>query len=104
MPDFGVNTAILNTIDISCWSCKLNVGPLRNQVKSHHFNERRDARRQYVYFSYKFLAIIHTKQLKQPFWIMIWIYYFHFTGSRLDIDLDTSCWIRKIRKLCYKQY
>ena len=39
--DFGVSTAISNTIGIfRCW-CKLNFGPLRGQVKSCHFSERR---------------------------------------------------------------
>ena len=35
--DFGVSTAILNTIDISRGWCKLNFGPLQGQVKACHF-------------------------------------------------------------------
>ena len=47
IPDFGVSTPILNTIDISCRWCKLNLGPLRGHIKSRHFPERIDARRRY---------------------------------------------------------
>ena len=38
IPDFGVSTAIL-----------IEFGPFRNHVKSRHFPERIDARRQYFY-------------------------------------------------------
>ena len=55
IPDFGVSTVILNTIDFSGRWCKLHFGPLPGQVKSHYFPERRDAKRHYFYFLYKFL-------------------------------------------------
>ena len=99
IPDFGVSAAILNTIDISSRWCKLNFGQLRGQIKSCHYPERRGTRRQYFYFLYKFLGLIGTKRLGQPFWIMIWIYYYLLNGIRLDLDLGNSCWIRKIPKL-----
>ena len=38
--DFGVSTANLNTTDISRRPYKVNFGPLRSHVKSHHFPER----------------------------------------------------------------
>ena len=50
IPDFGVSTAILNMTDISRRWCKLNFGTLRGYLKSCHFLERIDARRQYFYF------------------------------------------------------
>ena len=56
-------TAILNIIDISRKWCKLNFGPLRRLVKSRHFPERINARRQYFYFLWKFLGIIGRKRL-----------------------------------------
>ena len=40
----------LNTTNISHRWCKLNFGPLRSHVKSHHFPERIDVRIQYFYF------------------------------------------------------
>ena len=92
VPDFGVSTAILNTIYISRKWCKLNLGLLRGLVKSRHFPERIDARRQYI-------QIYRNNWQKAPwatFWIMIWIYYYLLNGIRLDLDLDNSCWIRKI--------
>ena len=55
IPNFGVSTATLNTTNNSRKWCKLNFGPLRDQVKSRHFLERRDTRRQYFYFLYKIL-------------------------------------------------
>ena len=94
--DFGVSAAILITIDFSCRWCKLNFGPLRGQVNSRHFHERMDARRQHFYILYEFLGITGRKRLVQPFWIIIWIYYYLLNGIRLDLDLDNSCWIRKI--------
>ena len=94
--NFGVSTAILNIIDIYRKWCKLNFGPLWDQVKSRHFPERIDAMRQYFYFLYKFLAIIDRKRLGQPFSIMIWICYYLLNRIRLGLDLDNSCWIRKI--------
>ena len=102
IPNFGVSTAILNIIDVSRGWCKLNFGPLRGQVKSRYFPERRDARRPYCYFLNKFLGIIGTKRLG-PFRIIIWICYYLLHGIRLDLDLDKSCWIHKLPKLCYKQ-
>ena len=45
IPDFGVSTTILNTIDISRTWC--NFGPLQGQVKSCHFPEMIDAKRQF---------------------------------------------------------
>ena len=90
IPDFGVSTAILNTIDISLKWCKLSFVHLRGQVKAHHFPERTNVRRQYFSFPYKFLGIIGRKRLEQPFWIMVWIYYFLLNGIRLDLDLVNS--------------
>ena len=88
IPNFGVTTAILNTIDISRSWCKLNFGPLRGQAKSHDFPERIDATRQYFYFLYKYLGIIGRKRLGQPFWIMNWVYYYLLNRIRSDLDLD----------------
>ena len=88
--------AIINTIEISRRWCKLNFAPLRGQVKSCHFPERIDRRRKYIYFLYKILGIIHRKRLVQLFWIMIWIYYCLLNKFRLDLDLDNSCWNKKI--------
>ena len=48
--DFGVRTAILNTKYISRRWDKLNLGPLRDHVKSHHFLEKIDASRPYFHF------------------------------------------------------
>ena len=78
--------------------CKLNVEPFRGQVKSRHFSERKDTRRQYFYFSYRFFGIIDAEQLGQPFQILTWIYYYLLNGTGLGLDLDNSCWIRKIPK------
>ena len=50
IPNFGISTAILNTIDISRWWCKLNFGLLRDHVKSCHFPEWIGAGRRYFYF------------------------------------------------------
>ena len=33
IPDLGVSTAIINLVDIFCRWCKLNFGPVRDQVK-----------------------------------------------------------------------
>ena len=95
IPDFGVSSAILNTIDIFRMWCKLNFRPLRGQVKSRHLLERIDARRQQFYF----IQISWNNWAKttwEPFWIMIWIYYYHLTGIILDLDLDNPSQIRKI--------
>ena len=59
------------TIDISRRWCKLDFRLLQGQVKSCHFPERIDAWRQYFYILHKFLRIIGTKRLGQPFWLMI---------------------------------
>ena len=48
-----LESALLNTTDISRWWCKLSFGPLQSHVKSWHFHEIIDARRQYFYFSRK---------------------------------------------------
>ena len=96
IPDFGVSMAILNTIDIPHKWCKLNCGPFRGQAKPYHFPERIDPRRQYFYFLYKSLGLIGWKQLGQPFWIMVWIYYYLLIGIRLDLVFDNCCWIRKM--------
>ena len=94
---FGDSTAILNTIDISRRWCKLNFGPLRDRVKSRHFSERIEPRRQYFYSSYKFLfIIIDRKRLGQQFWMKIWIYCYLLNGIRLELDLDNFCWIQEI--------
>ena len=95
IPDFGVSTTILYTIDISRRWCKLNFRPLRYQVTSGYFSARIDARRQYFCLLYKFLVIICKKRLGQHFWLMILIYYL-LNGIRLDSNLGNSCWIRKI--------
>ena len=90
-------------IDISCRWCKLNFRPFRGQVKSLHFSERRNAKRQRFYFLYKFLEINGTKRLGQPFWIIIWIYYYLLNRIRLNLELDNSCWVQKIPKLTNNQ-
>ena len=95
IPDFGVSTTILYTIDISRRWYKLNFRPLRYQVTSGYFSARIDARRQYFCLLYKFLVIICKKRLGQHFWLMILIYYL-LNGIRLDSNLGNSCWIRKI--------
>ena len=53
--NFGVTTAILNAIVISPRCCKLNFGSLWNHIKSCHFPELIDVRRQYFHF---FIQII----------------------------------------------
>ena len=85
--DFGISMTIVNTIVISCSHCQLNFRTLQDKVKSPHFPERKDARRQYFYFLYKYLAIIGMKQLGQAFWTMIWIYYL-LNRVRLNLNLD----------------
>ena len=47
---YGVSTAVLNTTDNSRGWFKVNFGPSRGHVKSHHFPEKIDARRQCFYF------------------------------------------------------
>ena len=42
IPNFGVSTAILNTIDILLRWCKWNFDPLQGQVKAHNFHERKN--------------------------------------------------------------
>ena len=61
IPNFGVSRTILNPFDIFCRLYKLNFGLLQGQVKSYHFDERIEAKRQYFYFSYIFLGIIGWK-------------------------------------------
>ena len=95
IPDFGVSTAILNITDICRRWYKLKFGPWRGHVKSCHFPERIEARRQYFYFICKFLGIIGRKRLGKHFWIMTWVYYYLLNGIRLDLGLDNSCWTRK---------
>ena len=46
--------------DISHTLCKLNFGPSRGQLKSCHFPEKREARRQCFYFLYECLGITDT--------------------------------------------
>ena len=91
IPDFGVTTAILNTIDISRRWCRLDFGPLRDQAKSRHFPERIDATRQYFYYLYKFLGITGRKTLLDND-----LNLYLLNGISLDLDLDNSFWIRKI--------
>ena len=67
IPDFGVSMIILNTTDISPRWCKLNFGSLTARVKSSHFPEKIDARKQYFYFLYKFFRIIGKNDLDDPF-------------------------------------
>ena len=93
MSDFGVITAILNIIDIPRRWCKLNFGPMWDQVKSCYFPERIGERKQYFSFLYNFFGIIGRKRLGKSFPILIWINYYLLNGIRLD--LDNSCWIRK---------
>ena len=94
--DFGVSTVILNIIEISYRSWKLNFVPLRDQVKSRHLTEKIDARRQYFNSLCKSLKIIDRKRHGKPSWIMIWIYYYLLNGIILGLHLDNSCYIRKI--------
>ena len=84
IPNFGVSTTILNSVDIFRRWCKLNFGPLQSQDKSHNFSERIEAKRQYFYFLYIFLGITDWKR--------------HWT-TLLDTDLDSLLpfkwnWIR----------
>ena len=81
--------AILNIIDVSRGWCMLNFGPLRGQVNSPHFPKRIDARRQYFYFLYKNLGVIHRKRLGQTFWIKTWIYHYLLNGIRFFFNCDS---------------
>ena len=83
IPDFVVSVTILNIVDTSHGSCRLNFGPLQKQVKLHHFPERIDAKRQSFYFLYKFLGIIGRKWLRQPL-------------NELRLDLGNFRWIPKM--------
>ena len=85
IPDFKVNTVILNVIDISRRWCKFNFRPWQGQVKSCHFCKRIDSRRHYCYFLYKCLEIIVRKWLGQNFWRIIWVYYYLLNGCGLDL-------------------
>ena len=42
--------------------CKLNFGLLQGKVKSHHFSERTEAKRQYFYFLHTIFGIFDWKQ------------------------------------------
>ena len=60
--------------------CKLNFGLLQGKVKSHHFSERTEAKRQYFYFLHTFFGIFdwkrHWKTLLDTGWdslLTIWI-------------------------------
>ena len=53
---------ILDPFDIFCRWYKLSFGLLQGQVKSHHFYDRIEPKRQYFYFLYIFLGIIGWKQ------------------------------------------
>ena len=84
IPNFGVSRTILNPFDIFCRWYKLNFELLQGQVKSHHFDEKIEAKRQYFYFLYIFLGIIGWKR--------------HW-ATLLDTDMDsllpfTWNWIR----------
>ena len=94
IPGFGVSTVILNIADFFRRCCKLNFGPLRGHVKSCHFPERIEPKRQIFTFLYTFLGIIGRKGLGQPFWIIIWVFYYLKNGIRLELGLNISCWIR----------
>ena len=72
--NFGVSTTILNPVDIFCDRCKLKLELLQCQVKSYHFSERIEVKRQYLYFLYSFLGKIHWKR--------------HW-ATLLDTDLDS---------------
>ena len=47
--------------------CKLNFGLLQGKVKSHHFFERIEAKRQYFTFSTNFLEYLAGNNIGQPF-------------------------------------
>ena len=79
----GVSTTILNPVDIFCRWYKLNFGLLQDQVKSCHFAERIEAKRQYFYFLYIFLGITGWKRRWTTFWIQICIYYYLLNGTGL---------------------
>ena len=84
IPNFGVSTTIFIPVNIFCRWYKLNFGLLQDQVKSYHFYERIEAKRQYFYFLYIFLGEIGWKR--------------HW-AALLDIDLDSLLsskwhWIR----------
>ena len=74
IPNFGVSTTILNPVNIFCKWYKLNFGLTQGQVKSYHFYERIEVKRQYFYFLYIFLGEIGWKR--------------HWAAF-LDIDLDS---------------
>ena len=95
IPDFGVSTDILYTIDYSLSCCKLNFGALRYQVKRHSF-ERIDASRHYICLLYKFLGIISRKRPGQPFLLMLLIWYYLWNEIKLGLGLYNLCWIRKV--------
>ena len=68
----------------------------RGQVKSCHFPEKKDARRQYFYFLDNFFEIICRERLGKLVWIIIWIHYYLSNGTILDFDLEKSCWVGKM--------
>ena len=62
IPNSGVNTTVVNPVDIFCSWYKLKFGLLQGQVKSYHFPEKIMVKRQYFYFLYIFLGIIGWKR------------------------------------------
>ena len=99
IPDFGVSTVILDTTNISrSWSswtldcCEAMLNPIIS-LKGETWVDN------IFTFLIKFLEIIDRKELGQPFWIMILVYYYLLNGIRLESSLDSSCWIQKIPNL-----
>ena len=62
IPNFSVSRTILNPSDIFRNWYKLNFGLLQGQVKSCHFYEIIEVKRQYFYFLYIFLGTIGWKR------------------------------------------
>ena len=101
IPNFGVNTTVVNPVDIFCSWCKLKFGVFQGQVKSYHFPERIVVKKQYFYFLYIFLGIIGWKRhwttlLDMPLNNTFWIHYYLLHGTGLDFHRNNSCWIQQI--------
>ena len=96
MPNFGVSTTILNPVDIFCRCYKLNFGLLQGQVKSYHFYEIIEVKRQYFYFCIYFLEQLAGNDIGQPSWILVLIYYYLINGIGLDWNLNNSFWLQHI--------
>ena len=96
IPNFGVSTAILNTIYISLggasWTLDLCEARLKNAISLKNRGEG----------TIFLLSIIDRKRLGRSFWIMICIYYYSLNRISLDLDLVNSYWIRKIPNFATK--